>query len=250
MEVSHNGNMYNLYSKKIAWMVIACLFLAGSKASGQYIGKDNHNYLSFNRKSYYFGLTMGMHTSGYRLNQSSFFVGNENIRITEGIAEIGINLHIITNLKIGQYFDFRFLPGFAFSNRTLEYTYVNSPNQPRETRTIESVFFEMPFALRFKSEPYKDKRGYVLAGIKYSYDVSSNAQSRMGNTLIRISPHDFQYEVGFGVQFFFPYFIFSPEIKYSRGMGNILLYNNELNQSRVLEQVVSEIFTLSFHFEG
>jgi hypothetical protein len=157
---------------------------------------------------------------------------------------------MIANLKIGEYFDFRFLPGFSFSNRSLEYTGVNREDNQTDDRTIESVFVDIPFMVRFKSAPYKDKRGFVVAGIKYTYDVSSNSKSRLANTLVKISPHDFQYEVGIGMQFFFPYFIFSPEIKYSRGLGNILLYNNSLNESRVLEQVVSEIFTISFHFEG
>ncbi len=224
--------------------------LGALTVNAQYLGKDNYNYLDFQRKPYYFGLTFGFHNTGYRINQSSFFINNENIRVAEGAPEIGIDLHIIGNLKIGEYFDFRALPGFAFSNRSLEYIKVGSNDNERNVNTIESVFFEMPFHVRFKSMPYKDKRAFVIAGVKYSYDVASNSNSRQADQLVKISPHDFQFEVGAGMQFFFPYFIFSPEIKYSRGLGNILLYNNVLNEARVLEQVVSEMITISFHFEG
>ena len=115
-------------------------------------------------------------------------------------------------------------------------------------RKIESVFFELPFHLRFKSDPYKDKRMFVVAGLKYSYDVQTNSKSR--KSLIKIAPHDFQYEVGVGMQIFYPYFIFSPEIKFSRGIGNILIYDRAQNEARILENVVSQIFTLSFNFEG
>jgi len=115
-------------------------------------------------------------------------------------------------------------------------------------RKIESVFLELPFHIRFKSEPYKDKRLFLVAGLKYSYDVQSNSKSR--KSLIKIAPHDFQYEVGVGLQMFYPYFIFSPEIKFSRGLGNILIYDRAQNEARVLENVVSQIFTISFNFEG
>ena len=243
--------MYRLFGYKI--IIIASLLIGTATITpckAQWIGKDNFNYLDFQKKPYYFGITFGFHNTGYRVNQSSAFINNDSIRIAEGSPEIGIDLHLIANLKIGEYFDFRVLPGFAFSNRSFEFTSVTAPDEFVDTKTLESVFFEMPFHLRFKSKPYKDKRAYVIGGVKYTYDLSSNAQSRLKTDLIRISPHDFQYEVGVGMQFFFPYFIFSPEIKYSRGLGNILLFNNDLNEARVLEQVVSEIITISFHFEG
>lgn len=243
--------MHHLSSIKI---ILACilgiLIIPGSSLNAQNYGKDNLNYRDFQRKPYYFGITFGLHNTGYRVNQSSFFIANDSIRIVEGAPEIGMDLHLIGNLKIGEFFDFRVLPGFSFSNRSFEFTGVNSSDNQVNRKTLESVFFEMPFHIRFKSKPYKDKRAFVVAGVKYAYDLSSNSQSRLSTDLIRISPHDFQYEIGVGMQFFFPYFIFSPEIKYSRGMGNILLYNNNLNEARVLEQVVSEIFTISFHFEG
>jgi hypothetical protein len=150
---------------------------------------------------------------------------------------------MIANLKMGEYFDFRFLPGFAFSYRSFIF------NDLQE-RQVESVFFELPFSLRYKSMPYKDKRVFVTGGLKYNYDIASSSKSRQAATLIKISPHDFQWEVGFGMQFFYPFFIFSPEIKYSRGLGNILIYNKDLNESKVLENVTSQIFTLTFNFEG
>lgn len=243
--------MYHIQRYKIIVLLIFSIIgVSTQDGTSQYIGKDNYNYLDFQKKPYYFGLSMGLHNSGYRINQSNYFINNDSIRIVQPKSQIGLNLQMIANLKIGEYFDFRFLPGFSFSNRSLEYTGVNREDNQTDDRTIESVFVDIPFMVRFKSAPYKDKRGFVVAGIKYSYDVSSNSKSRLANSLVKISPHDFQYEIGLGMQFFFPYFIFSPEIKYSRGLGNILLYNNSLNQSRVLEQVVSEIFTISFHFEG
>ena len=243
--------MHHLSSIKIILLILLSTLAIGSEGlRAQWIGKDNFNYLDFQRKPYYFGITFGLHNSGYRINQSSNFIGNDSIRIAEGAPEIGLDLHLIGNLKIGEFFDFRVLPGFAFSNRSLEFTGTSLDAGFVNKKTLESVFFEMPFLLRFKSKPYKDKRAFVVGGMKYTYDLSSNAQSRLKTDLIRISPHDFQYEIGVGMQFFFPYFIFSPEIKYSRGMGNILLYNNNLNEARVLEQVVSEIITISFHFEG
>lgn len=237
--------MLHIFCKKIIFILL--LTQLALNLMGQMGGKDNRNFRDFNRKSYYFGINIGFNNSGYKLHQSGFFINNDSIRVTEGKSEIGVNMHMVTNLKLGEYFDFRFLPGFSFAQRGFEFSSVSDLDRVDE-RKIESVFFELPFHLRFKSEPYKDKRMFVVAGLKYSYDVQSNSKSR--KSLIKIAPHDFQYEVGVGMQMFYPYFIFSPEIKFSRGVGNILLYDRTQNEARVLENVVSQIFTISFNFEG
>ena len=80
--------------------------------------------------------------------------------------------------------------------------------------------------------------------------MASDSRSRQADELVKIAPTDFQAEYGAGLQFFFPYFIFSPEFKISQGISNTLLYDNDLEESNVLEKVLSRTFTLSLHFEG
>lgn len=236
--------MHHLHSKKIIFTVLITMMVSFIFAQG---GSDNYYFKSYNRKSYYFGINLGINNSGYKLHQSTFFINNDSISVAEGARNIGVNMYMITNLKLGDYFDFRFLPGLSFAQRGIEYTATKDGGRV-VGRQIESVYFEMPFHVRFKSDPYKDKRGFVVAGLKYGYDVQTNSKSRKSQ--IKMAPHDFQYEVGLGLQMFYPYFIFSPELKFSRGLSNLLIYDNNLNESQVLEKVASSIFTISFNFEG
>jgi hypothetical protein len=211
--------------------------------------KGNFNYLDFQNKPYYFGITLGYNQSSFRLYNSDEFILNDSIRILNAVNGPGLNLGIITNLKIGEYFDFRFIPSFSFAERNLQYTSTQE-NRADEIRTIESVFLEMPFLLRYKSAPFNDIRIYALTGFKYTFDVASNSRTRQAESLVKISPTDYALEFGVGIQMFFPYFIFSPEIKISQGITNSLIYDNDLLQSRVIDQILSRTFTLSFHFEG
>lgn len=235
--------MHNLLSNKIILLLSILVFSFGQDLYGQVSARDNYNYLDFQRKSFYFGMTFGTNFPSFRLNQSKVFIGNDSIQIAEGRSNGGFNLNMVTNFKMGEFFDLRFTPGFAFSYRSFLFNDV-------AVKRTEAVFFELPFYVRYKSLPYKDKRIYAVGGLKYNFDVANNSNARKAETLIKISPHDFQWEVGVGMQFFYPYFIFSPEIKYGRGLGNILLYNGALNESRVLENVVSQVFTISLNFEG
>jgi len=227
-------------------MLLLAVCFIGTQGFSQVRAKDNY----FQKKSYYFGISLGLNSSGYEVNRSSNFISNDSISIVDGIYRPGFNLHIITNLKIGEYFDFRFIPGFSFTERRLEYSLTGSDDIL--TKPIESTFVDLPFLVRFKSEPYKDKRMFLLAGIKYSIDVASNfrAQKEKAKFLVQVSPHDFSLEVGAGVQFFFPYFILSPEIKFSQGIGNVHIYKDELLESSILDNVQSRMISISFNFEG
>lgn len=212
--------------------------------------KGNYNFLDFNQKPYYFGITLAYNTSDFRPFRSKDFISNDSIAGIESVGGPGFNLGIVTNLKIGDYVDLRFLPTLSFAERNIEYNRVGRTQFPITARKFESVFVELPFHVRYKSQPFHDMRLFVLGGVKYSFDVASDSRARQAETLVKVAPSDFSVEVGAGAQFFFPYFIFSPEFKVSHGIGNILIYDGDLEESTVLEKILSRTFTISFHFEG
>jgi len=247
MESTEFRHMHNIHWYKIVF--IGIIIAMSTIADAQVRQKGNYNFWEYQSKPFYFGLTLGVHSTGFLTSKSRQFEQSDSINFARGQDKPGLNVNIITNLKIGQFFDFRFIPGFAFSERRIEFL---APQGGKSFEKVESVFLEVPLLLRFKSAPYKDKRLFVIGGLKYSYDVASNSRARqeIAQGLFKISPHDFQFEVGAGIQMFFPFFIFSPEIKFSQGIGNIHIYNDNKEESRVLDRVLSRALTISFHFEG
>lgn len=247
MQVANLRHFVTLHGYKIT---LICLLLVSSiAAQAQIGGKGNYNFFEFQQKPYYFGITLALNNSSFTPFRSEEFLYSDSIQAVQALKGPGFNLGIVTNLKIGDYFDFRFLPTLSFGERNLVYAQTRRDADDSQ-RSVQSVFVEMPFHFRYKSAPYKDKRLFVLAGVKYSFDVASDSRARQAESLVKISPHDFSLEYGAGVQFFFPYFIFSPELKFSHGIGNTLIFNPSLEESTVLEKVLSRTFTLSFHFEG
>lgn len=230
-------------------IVLAIFLLAGSNSLEAQKFRGNYNFLDYQQKAYYFGITLASNTSRFKPFRSREFLESENINIVESLSGPGFNLGIVTNLKMGDYFDFRFLPTLSFAERNIEYS-SKVDGAFLNQRRVESVFVEMPFHIRYKSAPFKDKRAFLIAGVKYSFDVASDSRAKNAESLVKIAPTDFAIEYGAGVQFFFPFFIFSPELKVSHGIGNTLIYNNRIEESTVLEKVLSRTFTISLHFEG
>lgn len=232
---------------KFGFLLVFCISFAMHGISQT--ARGNYNFLDFNQKPYYFGITLGYNSSNFKVFQSKDFVLNDSINVVESVTGPGFNLGIVTNLKIGESFDVRFLPTLSFGERNINYRPTRLERAPY-SRKIESVFVEMPFQARYKSAPFHDTRLFVVAGVKYSFDVASDSRSRQAETLVKIAPNDFAFEIGAGIQMFLPYFIFSPEIKYSHGFNNILIFDKNLQESSIIDKVLSRTFTLSFHFEG
>lgn len=229
------------------FLLLLCLLPLSTFA--QFSQGKNLNYLDFQQKNYYFGITLGYNSSDYRIYHSKDFIRNDSFSRAESVTGPGFNLGIVSNLKVGEYFDLRFLPTLSFTEHTIRYSPAGRGDRVI-SRPIESVLVELPFHVRYKSATYHDFRLFVIGGVKYSFDVASDSRTRQAAGLVKIAPTDFQVEYGAGVQFFFPYFIFSPEFKISQGINNVLIFNDLLEQSNVLEKVLSRTFTISLHFEG
>jgi hypothetical protein len=252
MRTTYAWNLLRLHRRKSTVVLLVCgiaALLAPQFALAQRAQGHNFNYKDFQAKPYYFGISLGLNQSDFKIYHSQDFIRNDSFSLAQGVTGPGFNLGIVTNLKIGEYFDVRFLPTLSFAERNIKYVPPGEKSLAL-TRKIESVFVELPFQVRYKSVAYHDFRLFLIAGVKYVFDVASDSRSRQASGLIKISPTDFQFEYGGGIQFFFPYFIFSPEFKVSQGLNNVLIYNEGLEQSTILEKVLSRTFTISLFFEG
>ena len=210
------------------------------------------NYQQFANKKLYFGITLGLNYSDFKVVQSNEFIYHDSITSITSTKGPGFNLGIISNLKFGEYFDLRFIPALSFAEKNLNYRFIDGLN---DRKRVESIYLEFPVHLRYLSQPINDMRLYVLSGMKYGLDFASNKNARKAKDLITISPNDISFEYGFGIQFFFPLFIFSPEIRVSHGLFNIHTPTRdkkkvETMQSEVIEKLLSRTFLISFHFEG
>lgn len=242
-------NIWNMYT--VRWSkIIVLLTMVGLLAVPVSL-KAQFNAHSFDSKyltrPLHFGILMGINKSSFRVRHSDIFTNNDSISLAEGIKGPGFNLGIVSNLRISRHFDLRFLPTMVFAERRLYYETFQDTNF---TQSIESINVEVPLLLKFKSEPYKDMRMYVLCGLKYAYDLASNAKARNAENLVKIGRHDIQIEYGIGMEIYFPYFILAPEIRISQGLLDIHSLDSHLQFSNVFQKLLSRSIVFTLNFEG
>jgi hypothetical protein len=201
----------------------------------------------FSLNPYHFGIGISYNTSDFRITQSDQFINHDSVMVVESTNGPGFNLGIVTNLRMGKYFDLRFVPSLSFAEKKLNYTY---RDEGTSFQTLESLYLDLPFDIKFKSAAYKDMKVYVLGGVKYAYDFSSNADARNAEGLVKIKASDLAINCGFGFEFYFPYFIFSPEIKLSNGIVNLHNADPLLQESYVMDKLFSRTLLFTIHIEG
>lgn len=230
----------HLYGNKVLTLVFVALVLPGTVLA-------QRNYLEYINKRIYFGITLGFNVSDFKIGRTKDFINADSIQSIHSAYGPGFNLGIVSNLRMGKYFDLRFLPSLAFAGKNIDFT---KTDKSVVEKKIESIIIDFPLEVRFKSQPIGDIRVYVLTGMKYSIDLASNAKSRKAEDQVRVRASDVAVEAGMGLQFFFPLFVFSPEIKFSYGVLNLHAPNNTLIYSNVIDNLNSRTIMICFHFEG
>src|SRR5690606_25275841 len=117
-----------IFGKKAIIASFLCFFSL-ALWSQQQPGRGNYNFMNKQGKPYYFGLTLAFHSSDYNIFRSKNFNQQEQILSVESVTGPGYNVNVVSNLKIGRYFDFRLLPGFSFTERNISYKDLNAPSQ-------------------------------------------------------------------------------------------------------------------------
>ena len=233
---------------KIQILVVCLSFF--SVGYGQKYGK---NYPSFDRKHLHFGFALGANTSDfrYRINIDSAFADSiTNIDIRK---QPGFNLGIIGSWDIADFFHVRFIPSLSFQERLFTYTYydfVNKEMRSRDNR-LESTYLDFPILLKFRTKRINNFAAYAIGGMQYSLDLASqkDVDQSLGDPIVKIQQHDFQYQVGGGFDFWLPYFKFGLELKVSNGIKNVVIQDNSFFMNP-LGSLKSKVWWFSLTFEG
>ena len=210
------------------------------------------NYQNVDQKKIHFGFTIGFNTMDFKLTPSMYSEIGDNSDIL--IPEInnlcsGFHVGIVSNLRLTDNLDLRFLPGIALGQRIILF-YDSDQNVDLEME-IESTFIDLPLTLKYKATRINNTRPYLIGGINVRNDMARNKEFTE-KIYIKLKSFDIYYEIGVGVDFYLAYFKFSTEIKYSVGMLNVVSsdpHDGYPQYANSIDKLNSRMFMVSLHFE-
>ncbi len=241
MQNAHFRHMFHLLRYALILLFLVAVLPAGAQTT---LNMEEHD-----AKPYYFGITLAANQSYFKLAHSHAFLADDSIMVAEPLKTMGFNLGLLANARLSEHFDLRFNPQLIFASKNLYYR--ETYPKPQDTnKKIESILLSFPIQVKFKSDRIGNMRVYTIAGLKYDYDLASNARARKAENLVKIQKSDYGYELGAGFEFYFESFIFSPEFKISNGFGNMHVKDPNLRYSNVIDKLQSRMFVFSIHLEG
>jgi len=229
------------------------------------------NLTTFDDKRLHFGFTLGVNASDFHIDHYNVIGDNpkfdpvnlEDIngeiiqadkKVRADITRInpGFTVGIVTNLRLSEDFDLRFLPGMSFAQRELTYNIpiqdINDPGN-KEFYSIKSTFLDFPLLLKYKARRLNNQKPYLIAGPAYRIDISKTGVE----DLVRLKPFSASIEAGMGWDSYLQFFRLSTEFKFSFGLDNVLDSGPKSTQPQVytnaFQRLSTNIFILSFHFE-
>lgn len=208
------------------------------------------NLPKYDNQKYHFGFLIGFNFADFNVKHVGDFTSLDSIYRVEPIGKSGFNLGIVTNMRLGEHWDLRFVPELQFSQRDLEYTFQKSSGVSQVTiKPIESTYLNFPFDLKYKSQRVGNYRAFVTAGVKYGIDmVSQKKVENQNKELVKLETQDYGYSIGLGFDFYLEMFKFSPELKMYTGLKN-LKADDPLIFSTSIDKLYAKTFFLSFTFE-
>lgn len=229
-------------------IILVLLLLQTFSVNAQRI---NLNMPEHDQKPYYFGITFGMNFSSYKIRYSESFVATDSFKVIQPNYGPGFNLGLMGNLRLSKFIDLRFVPSLAFAEKPMHIELMAADGTDSVVdQAIESIYMHLPLQLKFKSDRIKNFRFYGLTGVKFDYDLAANARSRRKDEFLKVSAADFGYELGVGFEFYYPNFIFSPEVKISQGLRNQLFKDPNIPLSNAISGLSTRMIVISIHLEG
>ena len=242
--------MQHLWRHKISWIGLLLLFPFLSFAQ-----LDKEMYLQeHDYKKFHFGINLGTNRAFYHFDFNPRFLQYDSVLVVESLQSQGINLAWLVNMRLSDHFDLRTYPlNLVFTEKAFQYG-LKYPNRVDKedsitTRKVQGITLSWPLQVKFSSDRINNFKVYVIGGGKVEYDFAANAGEKNAEKLIKLNKLDYGIEAGIGFHFYFPVFVFSPEIKLGWGFKNVHSRDESLKYSNVIDQIKSRTIQLSFIVE-
>jgi hypothetical protein len=237
--------------KKIVFIL---LFITATKGFAQnankLFGKDPIiNLENFQKQTMYFGFYLGFNSFDFKIDYKT--VG-EDIQVKKNT---GFNVGLVADLRLHEFVNLRFEPGLYYTKRDLQYPasyFLTTPTYSDQIREVNSTYIHFPLLLKFSSLRTGNVRPYLLGGVSATLNLSSNSKSIDDNyqQVFRVKPWTTNYELGFGIDIFSEYFIFSPSIRGVFGLKDELIRDNNPDSPWTgnIESIKSRAVLINFTF--
>jgi hypothetical protein len=235
-------------------LLALALFGGNTAAAQQKI--NSLNKPGYDDRPVHYGFYLAVPFTKYNLQHSQEYadqLANGGDDAVNPKTDIGFYTGLVLNVRLAEYLDARFVPGVGFYGRTLvfdnvETTTLETVESMKET--VSNTMIELPVLLKYKAKRRSNIRPYIVAGVKPSIDLGKgNNGATRDEISLEVEDFDLALEYGIGIDMFYPYFKFAPELRFSHGLVNQHKPLSNSEYSKYIQKLTNHNVSLIFFFE-
>ena len=232
--------------RRILYILVLLMAVGGAAAQERKV--QNKPYIDY--RFLHYGFFIGTHI------QDIEFVNNGYVTETgeEWYADVaeyvpGFSVGVLADMRLNTYFSLRLIPTMHFGQNNVVFREQNSGEISRQA--LKTTYIAVPLHVKYAAERFNNYRPYITAGVSPMVNLTVKKQKQL-----LVERFDFMVEIGFGSDFYLPFFKLIPELKFSFSPLNTLrkdrddlLDANYLEFTNSVDKAVSKMITLSLYFE-
>lgn len=226
-------------------------FLSSENAAAQQLNDKLLNRPYADMRRWHLGFSVGVHTQDVNFTHNGFVTEDgETWFMEQPSFSPGFCVNGLIAFRLNDYFSVRFSPGMYFGNRDITMREANTGAEERQN--IKSAHVVFPLDLKFASQRFRNVRPYITGGVMPAFDVAKKRSD-----FLRFNSTDVFLTIGFGCDFYLPYFKLIPEVKFCFGLSDVLQHDRpdlvddpaKMKFTQSLSKATSQMVVLTFYFE-
>ncbi len=246
MQTANLWHKLHIHRAKI--IVLFLLFLSLSLVGQTRKPGVTLHRMDSDKKNIKYGFMLGFHQNWYGVKYSNQFTEDtyDDVSSISGISRVGFDLGFMVNLKLDDQFWVRVVPVKVGLYQNIVRYFDNDGNVTLDDQLIESTRIEPGIFMKYRSVRRNNSRMYIVGGVSGSFRSGKEDLNTVVDRL-EIRKMNVKVEFGIGIEQYFKFFKFAPEIRYARGIMNVMNPTDNFWHNGI-DRLVTHNFTLYLHF--
>ncbi len=220
-------------------------------AAPRYLNDKAPNRPYADLRTWHLGFSVGTHFQDLQFTHNGYVTDSgEQWYVEQPSFSPGFCVSGLADLRLSRFFSVRFSPGLYFGSRSLRM--LDCATGRTERQSLKSTYVVLPFDLKYSAVRLGNFRPYMVAGVMPAFDVNKKTSD-----LLQLNTADMYLSIGFGADFYLPYFKLIPELKFCFGLTDVLRHKRpdltddpeRYKFTRSLSKITSRMVVLTFYFE-
>lgn len=209
---------------KNTWYFLAGIFLFLSyPAHSQFKENPIVNLQNYDKPLLNWGYYLGFNQFDFKFDYKND-IGDVLV-----VKSLGFNVGLIGEMRINKFLDVRFEPGLFYTQRKLGFPGFSEERDA--IREVRSTYISFPLLLKVSTKRFGNWKPFIIGGASTALNLGSNEEAVDDNSsgTFRMKKNVYNYELGFGIEFYTQYFKFSPSVRGVFAINNELVPDNDPN---------------------